>query len=362
MFTAWTYDFEPVSPAPATVTATAGTPQSTPINTAFAAPLSAEVRDAATQLLSGVSVTFDLPASGASGTFPGSVISANVLTTSVAGQATSPVVTANPVGGSYTANATAGAATPASFALTNTQVGTTTTLGSAPNPSSFGQLVTMTATVAPAAATGSVTFFDGVTNLGSNALVAGTATLGTSTLAPGPHVLTAVYGGDPSYSGSTSDPVTQVVNQIPASVTATGGTPQSTAVNTAFATALEATVKDSGGFGVPSIVVTFTLPGSGASGTFPGAVLTANATTNASGIATSPIVTANAIAGSYNATATAPGVATPANFALTNTAERRRASRRPVVRRNPPSSRRRSQLCCRRRSWTPALIPCQARR
>ena len=294
-----------MSPAPATVTPTAGTPQSTPINTAFAAPLSAEVRDAATQLLSGVSVTFDLPASGASGTFPGSVISANVLTTSVAGQATSPVVTANAVGGSYTASATAGAATPASFALTNTQVGTTTTLGSAPNPSSFGQLVTLTATVAPAAATGSVTFFDGATNLGSNALVAGTATLGTSTLAPGPHVLTAVYGGDPSYSGSTS-PGHTVVNRFRQA--SRPRRHRKAPRSTRRSPRLEATVKTADR--CPSIVVTFTLPGSGASGTSPGPL---TATQRAMRAASRPADRhGQRHRGSYNATARRR-VSTPAN-------------------------------------------------
>jgi hypothetical protein len=118
--TAWTYDFEPASPAPATVTASAGTPQSTQIGTAFASPLSVEVRDASSQLLSGVTVTFGLPATGASGTFPGSVISAAAITTSVVAQATSPIVTANGTAGSYAATATApGVVTPAAFSLQN---------------------------------------------------------------------------------------------------------------------------------------------------------------------------------------------------------------------------------------------------
>ena len=118
--TAWTYDFEPASPTPATVTATAGTPQSTQIGTVFGLPLSAEVRDASSQLLSGVTVTFGLPASGASGTFPGSVISATAVTTSVVGQTNSPVITANAISGSYAATATVpGVVTPATYSLQN---------------------------------------------------------------------------------------------------------------------------------------------------------------------------------------------------------------------------------------------------
>ena len=42
--------------------------------------------------------------------------------------------------------------------------------------------------------------------------------------------------------------------------------------------------------------------------------------TNASGVATSTVVAANGIAGSYTVTASAPGVLAPAGFLLTNTA------------------------------------------
>ena len=102
------------------------------------------------------------------------------------------------------------------------------------------------------------------------------------------------------------------------SITATSGTPQSTAVSTAFGAPLVATVKDSGGNPVSGVVVTFTPPATGASATFAGGVNTA--TTNASGVATSAAVTANGTAGGpYTVTATVSGVATAANFSLTNT-------------------------------------------
>jgi hypothetical protein len=104
----------------------------------------------------------------------------------------------------------------------------------------------------------------------------------------------------------------------PATITATGGTPQSTRVGTAFALPLQATVKDSSSTPVAGATVTFTVPGSGASATFAGGANTA--VTNASGVAASVILTANAtVGGPYNVAATVAGVATPANFALTNT-------------------------------------------
>ena len=61
----------------------------------------------------------------------------------------------------------------------------------------------------------------------------------------------------------------------------------------------------------------FTAPGSGASGTFPGSVITVTVNTDATGTATAPAFTANATAGGpYNVTATINGLT--ANFALTN--------------------------------------------
>jgi hypothetical protein len=104
-----------------------------------------------------------------------------------------------------------------------------------------------------------------------------------------------------------------------ATITATSGTPQSAAINTAFAAPLVATVLDSLLNPVSGVVVTFTAPASGASGTFAGGVNTA--TTNASGVATSATFTANGtVGGPYTVTATVPGVATGADFSLTNTA------------------------------------------
>jgi uncharacterized repeat protein (TIGR01451 family) len=100
-------------------------------------------------------------------------------------------------------------------------------------------------------------------------------------------------------------------------ITATAGTPQSTTVNTAFATALKATVTESGN-AKSGIAVTFTAPGSGARGTFPGPSTTAVVSTDGSGVATAPTFTANAIGGSYSVVASI-GTGLPiAIFALTN--------------------------------------------
>ena len=102
----------------------------------------------------------------------------------------------------------------------------------------------------------------------------------------------------------------------PASIAPTAGTPQSAAVGTAFNTPLQALVTDSFGNPLSGVPVSFVVPVGGATVNFGGP---ATVTTNSSGIATAPAFTANSIAGSYTIGATVPSIATPANFALTNT-------------------------------------------
>ena len=111
---------------------------------------------------------------------------------------------------------------------------TTTALASSANPSTFGASVTFTATVT-AGATGTVTFYDGLTSLGSATISGNTATLSTSALTAGSHSLTAVYGGNASYATSTSSPLTQTVNSS-ATLPVVTGTPAAASVN-AFAKA-----------------------------------------------------------------------------------------------------------------------------
>ena len=105
---------------------------------------------------------------------------------------------------------------------------------------------------------------------------------------------------------------------VPGAITATGGTPQSATVSTPFAAPLAVTVTDVTGAPVSGVTVTFTAPANGASGTFAGGVNTA--ATNANGVATSAVFTANATAGSYTVNATVPGLNASATFSLTNTA------------------------------------------
>jgi len=90
------------------------------------------------------------------------------------------------------------------------------------NPSVFGQPVTLTATLTPTNATGTVQFLDGVTNLGSPVTVSsGTAAMIVSSLSVGAHGITAVYSGDSNFAGSTSPALSQNVNQAGSATAAT---------------------------------------------------------------------------------------------------------------------------------------------
>jgi hypothetical protein len=95
-------------------------------------------------------------------------------------------------------------------------VATTITLTASPNPSVLSQPVTLTATVTPPPAAGSVTFYDGATAiLGVSAVTGGKATLVTSLLGPGARSLQARYSGGANTGPSTSTTVPQTVRALP---------------------------------------------------------------------------------------------------------------------------------------------------
>jgi hypothetical protein len=90
---------------------------------------------------------------------------------------------------------------------------TTTSLTSSPNPSTYGQPVTFTATVTSAGPRpmGKVWFKDETTGIGTVTLSGNVATLTKSNLAVGTHPITAQYLGDSASAKSTSAVLNQVV-------------------------------------------------------------------------------------------------------------------------------------------------------
>jgi hypothetical protein len=140
----------------------------------------------------------------------------------------------------------------------------TMTLTSSVNPSVVGQSVTFTATLAlpgvGPAPTGTITFLDGTSVLGTAALSAvGVATLTTSALALGSHTITANYPGDLNNS-PTSASLIQVVNAaIPSGFTLTV-TPTPISVGVGLSGSLIVTITPTGGFNQPITLSCANLP------------------------------------------------------------------------------------------------------
>jgi hypothetical protein len=110
----------------------------------------------------------------------------------------------------YGGDANVMGSTSAAVNKTVTQLSTSTSLATTVNPVVVGNPVTLTATVAGSTSlsggakpSGSVTFYDGGAPLGTAPLSGGVAQLPTSFATAGSHALTAVYGGDATFSMST---------------------------------------------------------------------------------------------------------------------------------------------------------------
>ena len=103
------------------------------------------------------------------------------------------------------------------------------------------------------------------------------------------------------------------------SITALSGSGQSTASGSNYSNPLRAKVLAANSQPLQGLDVTFAAPASAPSVTFAGGGKVAHALTDATGVATSPMMTADATVGSFQVTATAGGgvIATPANFDLT---------------------------------------------
>ena len=133
--------------------------------------------------------------------------------------------------GSYSVTGTAIASTGAAAAISIsggsvilTVTDTTTTALNALTPSIYGQPATLTATVTPTPAGGTVQFYDDGMALGGPATVSGgTATFTTDTLPVGTNLITAAYGGAVGYAASATaaasvQQVTLPPNSIPVTI------------------------------------------------------------------------------------------------------------------------------------------------
>ena len=205
-----------------------------------------------------------------------------------------PTVTGNPVTGAQI-GLISNAVDPWAVVYMNGQVlsvdPTLATLTTSANPIAVGVAVTFTSsitTTGTSAPTGTVNFMDGTVMIGAATLSSsGTAAFSVSTLALGPHTITAVYNGDSQNANATSVAITENVQQ--ATTTAIASTPNpSTAQSSVTFTATVA--GPTGSTVQPSGTVTF----------YDGALGLGSGTLNA-GIASASITSLSA--GTHNITA-----------------------------------------------------------
>ncbi|MEU8869573.1 Ig-like domain-containing protein [Streptomyces javensis] len=180
------------------------------------------------------------------------------------------------------------------------QAATTTSVTSAPDPSTLGQPVTFTATVTPVAPgagvpSGTVTFT--ISGSGGGTFTQplsslGTATLSFSTLGVGAHTVVAVYSGDAGFLPSTGTD-THTVAPGPAATTTTLMSSVNPSVFGQPVTFTATVTPNAPATGVPTGTVTFVISGSGG-GSFTQPLSGGTATFTTSGLdAGSHTVTAN---------------------------------------------------------------------
>src|SRR5574338_1008562 len=217
----------------------------------------------------GQTVTFTATVTGSGGTPTGTVTFRDGLNNIATGTLSSGTVTfitsslsvgTHSITAVYSGDSNFDPSTSPAITQTVNKGGTTTTVSSNANPSDSGQSVTFTATVSPLSPasgtrTGTVTFFDGVTILGTGTLSANTATLSTSTLGAGTHSITATYSGDSNFNSSASSAITQTVNSPAPGVSSTA---ISSSLNpSVFGQSITFTATVSGSGGTPTGTVTF---------------------------------------------------------------------------------------------------------
>ena len=310
--------------APISVTAVAGGGQTTPVGTAFAAPLVARVTQAGVPV-SGIQVTFLVPAVS-----PTSVLSTSTAVTDANGYA-QVTGTAGTSSGAYAVTAVApGAQGPVSFAESNLP-GPVAVLrlnpGSSPQTAqagtAFAAPISVTAvdvygnpvpgvsvTLTPPQSGGvTVTLSQTTVSSDSSGVVSVTSTAGA---VPG--------SGTVNISAPGVSPLTMaftVSSSVPYVLVVSSGSPQSATVGSNFGNPLVVRVVDGNGVPVSGATVTWNGPSSGT-----GASASLSPLSGPSGVNGSMQVTAqaNTVAGRYKIFVTVSGGAAPVAFDLTNLA------------------------------------------
>ncbi|HEY6178473.1 MAG TPA: Ig-like domain-containing protein, partial [Kofleriaceae bacterium] len=310
--------------APASIAAAeTASPQATTVLHGFAQPLGVIVHDRFGNPVPGATVTYSVPDSGASAT-----LSSETAMTDASGAA-GVNATANATAGAYIARASVdGVIDGAPFSLTNLADAAATLVVASGDPQSA---VVNTDFAAPIVAQvrdshgngvpGVVVEFaaptsDATATLTSSSAISDSA--GHAAMTAHASTTTGSYLITASLADASSPVTFRLTNTpaAPATITASpSSTPQAAQVDHPFSQPLVAQVRDTYDNVVPGVIVTYAAPESGATG----ALSSTTATTEADGTA-SVTIDAGTTAGSYAVTASAPGVATPASFSLSNLA------------------------------------------
>ena len=242
--------------------------------TSNAVPTSTTLTASATQVAPGQTVNLTARVTAQSGAIPTGTVtflyeSTPVATTQLDSNGVASISGAVPPSGSYSITASYGGnsndASSVSSAVTltvaQTMVATTTTLAASASQAMPGQSVTFTATVVPESGktipTGTVTFHNGPTALGTGTLNAsGSAFFSTTSLPAGRNAISASYGGSSSNSSSVSGTVSVTVAQAVVA-TATSLTTSSAAINSGQSVTFTAKVTPQSGKVIPAGSITF---------------------------------------------------------------------------------------------------------
>jgi hypothetical protein len=177
------------------------------------APLVVEAQDNSGDAVIGTTVTWAVVSGGG-------VVAQTTSLAGADGHASMTVTLGGAVGANvFTAAAPGLQGSPVTFTETGAAPGpaaTALSLSSLPNPSVFGQSVSFTAAInanSAAAPTGTLTFFDGIAQIGVISVDGGARTLDAAGLAAGAHSIKVVYSGDSRFIGSTSPVLAQTVDK-----------------------------------------------------------------------------------------------------------------------------------------------------
>jgi hypothetical protein len=189
-----------------------------------AATTTTSLSASATQINVGQSVTFSVVVAASAGSTPSGTVtlldgSTSLGTASLTSGAATFTITSLMAGthsitASYAGDAADGASASSavSVQVNGAQLQTTAvTLVASPATAVAGQAISLTASVTPTSATGTISFKDGSSTVGSATVASGKGALSISTLSVGIHSLTAAYSGDSADSPSSSNIVTVTI-------------------------------------------------------------------------------------------------------------------------------------------------------